>query len=160
MKYTLRKLGFLVVLAALIATPFAVQKYKSLTTTDPYILMAREIESFERSDVDVLFIEKNPNPEFENRVAVFTYIEEYPSWSVRKDQVNFNQFVLQTIAKRDFEAVDIIIGWDFPPNPPSAYRVQGLWTCPELRRSSCVWEQVPSIQLKSAYTVWAGMGKP
>lgn len=158
MKYTLRRLGFLLILALLIASPFTIQAYQSATTTDPYILIAREIEGFEKGGVDVLSVEENT--EVEDGVLIVTYIEDYPNWSLRRDQENFKSLVLQAISKKDFSAAVVAIGWDFPPIPPEAYRVQGIWVCGELRRNSCTWEQVPSTQLLPQYTVWAGIGKP
>ncbi len=155
LKYTLRKLAFLVVLAALIASPFAVQAYKSATTTDPYILMAREIEGFEKGGVDVLGIEDHQS--IPGRIVLVSYIEDYSNWSVRQDQHNFTGAVLRAIARYDFESVLILIGWDFPPPD---FRVQGLWSCEELRRTSCVWEIVPSVVVQEKYILWPGIGNP
>ncbi|HDZ14770.1 MAG TPA: hypothetical protein ENH60_07710, partial [Pricia sp.] len=78
MKYTIRKLLFLLVIVAMVASPFAVQKYNSMTTIDPYILMAREIEAFPSGGVDVLIVEDVEDvPSVENGVGVSLVIEEY-----------------------------------------------------------------------------------
>ncbi len=155
-KFLIRKLLFVASLALLVYAPFGVADYKSRTTTDPYILMAREIEAFPKGGVDVLYVGDNDGAK--NSILVVTYIEDYPDWSLRQDQPNFKRHVIQTVARYDFESVLILIGWDFPPDRD--FRVQGLFSCMELRRSSCEWEQVPSIKLKDQYIKWPGIGKP
>ena len=155
MKYTLRKLLFLLVIVLMVAAPFAVVEYRSLTTDDPYILIAREIEHFVKGGVDVLNVTDNVSRA--DGIVIIVYIPEYPDWNVRKDHVNFNQAVLQAIAKYEFTSVVIFIGWDFPPDN---YRVQGSYACPEMRRQSCEWEQVPSIELRDDFIRWPGIGKP
>lgn len=154
-KYTARKLVFILVLATLIATPFGIQAYLSATTTDPYILMAREIEQFEKGGVDVLNVEENRD--VGDGVIILAYIESYPEWSLRQDQLNFNQHILRVIARYDFESASILIGWDFPPED---FRIQGAWVCEELRRGSCTWEKVASVIVRSEFIQWPGIGKP
>ena len=155
MKYTIRKLLFLLVLGAMVATPFAYTEYKSLTTTDPFILMARDIRQFRKGGINVLTVQENPG--LADGITTVLYIRDYPDWSVRQDHPNFNQHVLQAIAKYDYTGVVMAIGWDFPPDQ---FRVQGAWVCEELRRSSCTYESVPSIILKPEFIQWPKEGKP
>ncbi len=154
-KFLIRKLLFVTSLALLVYAPFGVADYKSRTTTDPYILMAREIEAFPKGGVDVLYVVDNDA--VTNGILVVAYIEDYPDWSLRQDQPNFKRHVIQAVARYDFESVLILIGWDFPPED---FRVQGLFRCMELRRSSCEWEQVPSIRVRPDFVKWPGIGKP
>ncbi|MEK0324771.1 MAG: hypothetical protein QQN63_03625, partial [Nitrosopumilus sp.] len=57
MKYKIRKLVFILVLLALLASPFAIAEYRSQNTNDPFILMARDIErGFQSGEVDILAI--------------------------------------------------------------------------------------------------------
>ena len=155
MKYTIRKLGFLLALVLMTAAPFMYQEYRSLTTTDPYILMARDIERFEKGGVDVLTIQENP--ELKNGITTVVYIKNYSEWSIRQDIPNFNRHVLRAIAKYSYTAAVIAVGWDFLPED---FRVQGVWICPELRRGSCEWEKVPSVQLDQKFVKWPGIGNP
>ena len=138
---------FLVVLVALAASPFLVAEYKSLNTTDPYILIAREVEAFELGGVDVLFVrgrpEKNPTG-----VEIFAYMPDYSEWSVRKDRVNFERHILRVISRYGFESVTVVM------------RVQGLIVCEELRQLSCTWSPVPSISLEDEFLQWPGIGNP
>ncbi len=154
MKFRIRKLIFLVVLAALASAPFLVAEHKSRTTTDPYILMAREVQGF-RLRVNVLGIENHPN--FEGVVTVFVYVRDFPDWTIRQDHPNFQTKVLQAAARQDFEGALILIGWDFPPPD---YRVQALWMCEELRRQSCAWEAVPSITVPADKLPWPEARRP
>jgi hypothetical protein len=154
MKFKIRKLIFLVVLFALVAAPFAYTEYRSSTTTDPYILVARELERG-TPGVDVLGAEDHPN--LNGLMTIVFYIKDFPDWSVRQDQPNFQRAVLQAVARQDYTGALIIIGWDFPPPD---YRVQGLWLCPELRRLSCEWEMVLGRQIPDKYMQWPGIGNP
>lgn len=154
MKYRIRKLIFLAVLAAMAMAPFAYTEYESRTTTDPFILVAREVEGFGKG-VDVLGAEAHRN--IPNRLVLFMYIETFPEWDPRKDYPNFKVAVIQAAARYDFDSVLILIGWDFPP---AVFRVQGLWQCEDLRRSSCVWQQVPSVVLTERFRPWPGIGNP
>lgn len=154
-KYTLRKLAFLVILATLVASPFGIAEYKSLTTTDPYILMAREIERYPIGGIDVLYVADNPR--IPDSLSILVFIPEYSKWSERKDVSNFKRDVLGTIANYGYKAVGILVGWDFPP---PRFRAQGLISCLELRKSSCIWEPIPSIEVDPEYVKWPGIGKP
>ncbi len=154
-KYTIRKLGFIVVLAALVASPFLVQAYESATTTDPFILMAREIEGFETGGVDVINLKDDPN--VPNAITMLVNIEDFPNWSVRKDQHNFKNHVIRTIDRYDYEAVSIFLGWDWPAED---FHIQAVIVCPELRVSSCEWTYVPSTKVEPRYIEWPGIGNP
>ncbi len=154
MKFRIRKLIFLVILFSLVATPFAITEYQSRTTTDPYILVARELERGTKG-VDVLGAEDHPN--HGGVMTIIMYIKDFPDWSLRQDQPNFQRAVLQAIAKHGYIGALIVVGWDFPP--PN-YRVQGLWLCPELRRLSCEWELVPAAEVPDKFMQWPGIGNP
>lgn len=154
-KYTVRKLVFILVLVILIASPFGYIEYRSLTTTDPFILIARELEGFEKGGIDILNVIEDKD--VDRGLVIVAYIEDYPNWSVRQDQQNFNRAVLQAIGVHEFNAVTVFIGWDFPPE---IYKIQGVWVCPELRRGACEWEMVPGITLRREFIVWPGIGKP
>ena len=155
MKYTIRKLVFLLLLTSIVLAPFAYTEYQSLTTDDPLILIARELEDFEKGGIDVLNVLEDE--EIQGGLIIVVYIEDYPDWTVRQDQQNFNRAILQAIGKRGFEAVVTFIGWDFPP---PIYKIQGTWICPELRRSACEWDIVPGITLKQEFVIWPGIGNP
>jgi len=155
MKFVIRKLLFLLAIVSMGAAPFVYVEYKSLTTKDPFILMARDIEDFRKGEVDVLTVQENP--ELRDGITTVVYIKNYPEWSVRQDIPNFNRHVLRAIAKYNYTAAVIAVGWDFLPKD---FRVQGVWICPELRRGSCEWEKVPSVQLNQEFIQWPGIGNP
>lgn len=155
MKYTIRKLGFLVVLAVLVASPFIAQKYRSLTTTDPYILLAREIEAFPKGGVDVLNI--IDHPQMANGVSVITYIPEFPKWSVRQDQENFKRWFTDAIRSAGWDQATLFVSWDYPP---SDLKIQGGWLCDELRTDFCEWTYIPSQPIRPDYVIWEGIGNP
>lgn len=155
MKFLLRKLVFLVVLVALAASPFLVAEYKSLNTTDPYILIAREVEAFELGGVDVLFVQDKPGND--GGVDIFAYMPDFQEWSVRKDRANFERHVLQVIGRYGYERFTVVMGWDFPPEE---MRIQGLIICPELRQSSCTFDVLPSVRLTDEFIQWPGIGNP
>ena len=155
MRYRLRKLIFIVGLIVAIASPFLVAEYKSRTTNDPFILVARELETYGKGGIDVLGASQHPNRE--EIMTVFVYIPDFDRWTVRKDIANFQTRSLLAVSKYGYSGVLLIIGWDFAPPD---YLVQGLYMCPELRRSACVWEQVPGQRLSAELTPWPGIGKP
>ncbi len=155
MKYTIRKLLFLLAIALMVAAPFAVAKYRSLTTDDPYILIARELEGYSRGGIDVLNV--LDNSERKDGILIVVYIPDYPEWTVRQDHVNFNQAILQAIGRYQFTSVVVFIGWDFPTDN---FKVQGSYACPEMRRQSCTWTQVASVELRDKFVKWPGIGKP
>jgi hypothetical protein len=154
-KYTIRKLIFILILVLLVASPFIVVAYESATTTDPYILMARAIEDYEGGDVDVLNLHDHPN--ISNGISLIVYIEDFPNWSIRKDQENFKRHVLQIIHDYEFDAVVIILGWDYVPK---TFRAQGAWVCLELRSSFCEWDYIPGVEVPQEFIKWPGIGKP
>ena len=154
-KYLIRKLVFILLIVAIIASPFAYLEYKSQTTTDPYILMAREIEDFELGGVDVLALKDHPN--IPNGLTLLTYIEDFPNWTVRKDQENFKRHVTDIVRDYDYDAVVIIVGWDYPPKQ---FRAQGAWVCLELRASACEWDFIPGQTVPQEFITWPGIGKP
>ncbi len=153
-KYTLRKLVFLGVLAALVASPFIVAEYRSQTTTDPYILLAREIEAFEK-DVDVLNI--IDHPQMPNGVSIITYIPEFATWSVRQDQENFKRWFTDAVRSAEWDQASLFISWDYPP---SNLKIQGGWVCEELRADFCKWTYIPSQPVHPDYVIWPGIGNP
>ena len=155
MKYTIRKILFVLALVSIVGAPFAYAKYQSITTTDPYILIARELEGYNKGGVDVLNVSDNPDRPKGIRMIIF--IPDYPDWSFRKDQQNFNQLALQAIGRYDFTAVVMFIGWDFKPDN---FKIQGSWTCPEMRRQSCEWLAVPGIGIGKEFILWPGIGRP
>lgn len=155
MKYTIRKLLFLLALVSIVGAPFAYTEYKSITTTDPYILIAREMESYSKGGVDVLNV--SDNPDRSDGIRMILFIQDYPDWSFRKDQQNLNQLALQAIGRYNFTSVVMFIGWDFKPNN---YKVQGSWNCPEMRRQSCEWKAIPGIAIAEEFITWPGIGRP
>lgn len=155
MKFLIRKLVFLGVLVSLVMAPFLISEYKSIHTTDPYILIAREVEAFELGGVDVLFVRDKPNDA--TGVEIFAYMPDYPDWSLRKDRVNFERHVLQAIIPYGFTKVIVVMGWDFPPE---VMMIQGLIICEELRQLSCTWNPVPSVRLGDEFIQWPGIGNP
>ncbi len=154
MKFLIRKLIFIGILAALIAAPFAYTEFRSATTTDPFILIAREVEAYGQG-VDVLSVTEHKS--IDDTVVVVTFIPDYSSWSIHQDHANFNGAVLRIIARHGYIGTVIVIGWDFPP---PEYRVQGAYVCLELRRVSCVWEKIASVEMLPEFTVWPGIGEP
>jgi len=154
MKYRIRKLIFLLVLASMVLIPMAYAEYESINTTDPFILIAREVEAYKKS-VDVLGVEEHK--QIRGRAVIFAHIPDFPDWSIRVEQENFKVAVIRAASRYGFDSVVIIIGWDFPPPD---FRVQGVWECEELRRSSCVWIKIPSVVLDENFRPWPGIGNP
>ncbi len=158
-KYTIRKLGFLLVLAALVASPFAVQTYNSLTTIDPYILMAREVESFSEGAVDVLLVQDDGRPEIRDGVIVVLSIDDYFRWSERIVE-NFNRHVMNAVRPYEYERVLIAIGWGAPAD---STLIQREVTCTNIRVSRpdmCSTISVPGMRLPPNLIKWPGIGKP
>ena len=156
-KYTIRKLGFVLILVALIVSPFGVQEYKSKTTTDPYILIAREIESFSSGDVDVLNVEDSPT--VEESVAVFIFIDDYSRWSSRIIE-NFNRHVTEIVRDYEYDEVVMIIGWGAPVEQMLIQRVIKCTNLRVLRSDMCGTEVVPGSRLSSEFIKWRGIGEP
>ncbi len=156
-KYTLRKLGFILILAALVASPFAVQAYKSVTTTDPYVLMAREIEAFSAGDVDVVAVE--PNASLEDGIVVILFIDDYLRWSERITE-NLNRHVMGVVREREYDEVLMVLGWGAPVE---AFLVQQEIECTNLRvlrPGMCTTISVPGQKLPSSFIKWPGIGNP
>lgn len=155
LKYTLRKLAFLVILVSLIASPFAIQEYKSLTTTDPFILMAREIERQPVGNIDVLYLQEHPDRE--KAITLVAFLPDYPDWTVRLERENFKRDVLSTIMGYGYNSIGIIFGWDYPP---PKFQVQGIITCLEPRASLCTYKPVAAQPIAPEYVSWPGIGNP
>ena len=155
MKYTIRKLLFLLSLVSIVGAPFAYAEYQSITTVDPYILIAREVENYVKGGVDVLNV--SDNPDRPDGIRMILYIQDFPNWSLRKDQQNLNQLAIQAVGRYDFTSVAMFIGWDFEPDN---FKVQGSWICPEPRRQSCEWLTVPGIAVGKEFIIWPGIGNP
>ncbi len=160
MKYTIRKLVFLLVLSALIATPFGIQEYRSLITTDQYILMAREIEAFPPGGVDVLIVEDVEDvPSVENGVGVSLVIEQYPHWSERILE-NFNRQVMDAVRVYEYDEVVMLIGqWDVPAD---TVLVDWRITCTNIRvlRPDMCEAILLSGTLPPSFLKWPGIGNP
>ncbi len=155
MKYTIRELGFLVFLALLIASPLIKMEYDKRTTTDPFILMAREIEDFLSGEVDVITVEEDQN--LPNTLTVIVFIEEYPKWSQTAVE-NFKRYVLQVTREHDYDSLLIVYGWNYSAKK---YRVQGTHLCLELKTKSCVWQSViPGVPIETDFIKWPGIGNP
>lgn len=156
-KYTLRKLGFILVLVALISSPFAVQAYKSITTTDPHVLIAREIEAFSAGAVDVVAVEQNAV--LEDGIVVILFIDDYLRWSERIIE-NLNRHVMEVVRDREYDEVLMVLGWGAPVE---AFLVQREIECTNLRvfRSEmCTTISVPGQKLPSSFIKWPGIGNP
>ncbi len=153
-KYTLRKLGLLVVLATLAYSPFAVAAYRKATTKDPYILMARAIEAYEVPGVDVVRVWELPG--VENGLAVLTNIEPYPEWTENQRE-NFKRHTLGVARDNDYSALEIAIGWDYPSK---SMRVQGVFICTDLRVTSCIYRSIPGALVGPEHLKWPGIGNP
>lgn len=159
LKYTLRKLGFIVVLAALVASPFIVQKYNSLTTTDPYILMAREVEAFSEGDADVLLVQDDGRPQIVDGVIVILHIDDYFRWSDRIIE-NFNRHVMNAVRPHEYETLLIAIGWGAPADTTL---IQREVTCTNIRvqrPDMCETTTVPGMRLPPNLIQWPGIGNP
>lgn len=155
MKYTLRKLGLVVFLALLVASPFLKVEYDRRTTTDPYILMAREIENWRLGEVDVI---KMFSPGPSDGVLTLVFIENFPTWS-DNDRENFKRAVLHIVRENGtFKTMVIAMGWNYTPK---TMRIQGIYACDELRAGSCTYDSVfPSIPVKPEDLMWVKIGRP
>lgn len=156
-KFIVRKLVFVLALALLAASPILIHEYKMSVTTDPFILMAREIEAYEVSGVDVIDVDVPENsPEL---LRVLVQIEDWPKWSERKDRENFKRLVLQIARENGYESLAIHIGWGYPAKE---IRVQGTVFCPELSIHVCEWQYPPGgpMRIPEEFIKWPGIGKP
>jgi len=154
-KYIIRKLVFIVTLGLLVYAPFGIAAYRSATTQDPYVLMAREIESLPIGGIDVLAVDGHKTNS--DMVIIVIFVPEYPNWSERKDVENFKRDVIRIALDSDYSSVLILLGWDYPPPD---YRVQGTILCEEPRADLCAWEYASGVSLNEQYTRWPGIGKP
>lgn len=155
-KYTIRKLVFILILMGLIAAPFGIQEYKSMTTTDPYILMARKIEAFSEGDVDVVDVEDHPSLD---SLLVITNILDYSTWSDRIKE-NFQRHVMFIVRDYDYDNVVIAIGWGAPAE---TVLLQREFICTNLRvtrADACSEIVFPGVPLLPQYNKWPGIGKP
>ncbi len=157
-KYTFRKLGLIAFLAALVYSPFGVAAYKSATTKDPFILMAREIEAFPVGGIDVLHVGEIPSGQISNGLRVLVYIPNFPDWSERGETENFKRMILAMTREREYDNLLISIGWDYPVKQMA---VQGTWTCLDLRATidPCVWD-LKTFAVPAVFVKWPGIGKP
>ena len=156
MKYKIRKLVFILVLLALIASPFAIAEYRSQNTNDPFILMARDIErGFQSGEVDILAI--FPFPDKPNILSFLAYIENFPDWS-DNTQENFKRYILDLSRGTDYDSIEIAIGWDFPPEQ---FRIQGIYICDEtFKTANCPWFGDIGLRVDREFIVWPGIGNP
>ncbi len=158
-KYTIRKLGLLLVLAALVFTPFGMAAYKSATTQDPYILMARDIEGFSGGAVDVLLVQDDLRPQIVDGAVVVVAIDDYFRWSERIVE-NFNRHVMNAVITYEYEEVLMAIGWGAPAD---STLIQREVTCTNIRVNRpdmCVTVTVPGVRLPANFIKWPGIGKP
>ncbi len=158
-KYLIRKLLFVASLALLAYSPFGIAEYKSRTTTDPYILMARAIEAFDLPGVDAIKVWDNPG--VQDGLAVLVNIDPYPDWTSNQRE-NFTRYVLEVTRGDDrgespFIALELAIGWDYPSD---AVRVQLIIICTDLRASSCNAQKIPGMVVDKRHIEWPGIGKP
>lgn len=158
LKYTLRKLGFLLVLAALIASPFAVQAYKSATTTDPYILMAREVEAFSSNEIDVINVDDHSGLENTVRVLVIT-IDDYSKWPERI-QENFRRHVMETVREYGYENLHLFLARKFPSKEIVIYQMLTCTNLRVMRAEMCVADTSVMELLLPQYIKWPGIGNP
>lgn len=153
--YTLRKLGLILILVLAISAPWIVAEVKSRTTTDPFILMAREIEQYPIGNIDVLYLQEHPTKE--GGITIVAFLPDYPDWSVRLERENFKRDVISTIMRYGYNSVGIIFGWDYPPPD---FRVQGIISCLEPRASLCTYDPVPAQPIAPEFIPWPGIGNP
>jgi len=156
-KFLIRKISFVLVLAILVTTPFAVVRYKSLTTTDPYILMARQIEAFDEGDVDVVTTEDHPN--LDNGLTVIVNIPDYTKWSERIKE-NFLRLVMDTARAYNYDDLVIVIGWGAPVETMLIQRAIKCVNLTVVRANACSEEAVPGAKIPSEYIKWPGIGNP
>jgi hypothetical protein len=143
-----------VILVALALAPFGIAAYRSANTTNPYILLAREIEAFSPGDVDVIYVFELPDDV--RTLAVVAHIEKYPEWKDKKRE-NFKRFILQLARDEDYyTSLHIVLGWNYTPE---TMHIQGIIVCGELKVASCKWEQV-NVPLSPEFIKWPGIGKP
>ena len=152
MKFFLRKIGFLLVLGLLAATPWIIAEVERATTTNPHILMAREIATFPIS-VNVLNVFLRP--ESSDHLVVLLHIPKYPDWT-GKDRENLKRFILQIVRGSRYTKIDIAIGWDYTAE---TMRAQGAWKCSELSTTSCEWLK-PNAVIKPEFIKWPKEGRP
>ncbi len=153
MKFFLRKIAFLLLLGAAVATPWIIAEVERRTTSDPHILMAREIQQFPIPGVNVLNMFQNTNDL--NHVITILHIPRYPDWT-GKDRENLKRFILQIVRGTEYRTVDIVIGWDYNVE---AMRAQGIWKCAELSTNSCEWE-ITNVSIKQEFIKWPKEGRP
>lgn len=158
-KFLIRKLLFVVSLALLVYSPFGIAEYKSRTTTDPYILMARELEAFSLPGVDAIWVWDNPG--VKNGLAMLVNIAPYPEWTSNQRE-NFTRYALEVTRGDDrgaseWVALELALGWDYPAE---SIRVQMVIICTDLRASSCYSQNVPGMTVIPQFIKWPGIGKP
>ncbi len=152
MKYTLRKLAMLLVVGLLIASPALYSAYERATTTDPFILIAREIEAYP-APVDVINVVVAPNDI--NELIVLLWIPDMPNWAATENE-NLKRYILQVIRGTKYTKVAIGIGWNYTIK---TMRIDGIWICPELKTASCEWN-TSTIKILDEFMVWPGIGRP
>ena len=153
MKYTIRKLGFLLLIAAAIATPWIITEVERRTTTDPHIIMAREIAEFPSGGINVVNVFQAVNDL--DKVIVLLHIPDYPDWA-SKDRENLKRFVLNIVRGTRYQRVDVAIGWDYTAE---TLRVQGMWVCEGLFAADCEWSKT-NIAIKPSFIKWPKEGRP
>lgn len=158
-KYLVRKLLFVIALGLAIYAPIGVTAYQSRNTKDPYILMAREIERWEKK-IDVVNVFDNTG--VLDGLAVIVNIDPYPEWTP-KVRENFTRHVLAVVRGgirgegREWVALELALGWDYPSRE---IRVQMLIICTDLRASSCTSQKVAGFVIPPSFIKWPGIGNP
>ena len=156
MKYTLRKLGLLIIVMALAAAPFAWKSYQKANPSDPYIIMARKVAAFDPGEIDVVSV--FPGISDLDRLIVVVNIAKYASDWPDRHKENFERHVVGVARENGSASLEILIGWDYPSR---AMRVQGIVTCDTLRAIDCRWDSVaPGVMLRPQFVKWPGMGQP
>lgn len=155
MKYTLRKFGLLVIVAAIVAAPFAWQAYQKAYPSDPYIIMARAVAAFASGDIDVINV--FDGMAIPDRLVVIVNIAKYTSWTDRQKE-NFERHVLIVARNHGSGSLEVLIGWGYPSR---SMRIQGLVECETLRQLDCTWSSLDEgIGLRQVFIKWPGIGNP
>lgn len=157
-KYLIRKVLFVAALGLAIYAPIGVTAYQSRNTTDPYIIMARDIERWDKG-IDVLKVWDNPG--VLDGLAILVNIAPYPEWPSNTRE-NFTRYLLEVTrggdrGESEWTALEVAIGWDYPSE---AVRVQMVIICTDLRATSCTSEQVAGFIVHPDLIDWPGIGNP
>lgn len=153
MKYVIRKLGLLLVVGLLIASPAIYKAYDRATTKDPFILIARDIEAYPTPGVDVINVVAAPNDL--NELIILIWLPDMPNWSATENE-NLKRYILQVLRGTRYTKVTIGIGWNYTIK---TMRIDGVWQCTELKTASCTWD-TSTVRVSDSFLVWPGIGRP